>query len=160
VSPELEGYLPEGRTMRVILICFCWVICCTVGCNAGSTTPTQEYSAFVPMPGASFASALNDGDMSLWFSPQKYGVEIQGLSIKNILAPEGSEVSVSNPSSAKGQQWMILTVHSVNNAKTDWHIAWDIYQGQNCKQTIRAIITPPPEVKIMIDGRDVATSRR
>jgi hypothetical protein len=145
--------------MRIPLITSCWLVACVGGCNVGNPIPTREYSAFVWRSGASYAGDRDGGEVSIWFSPQRYGYEIQGLSIKNVLAPEGSEVDVSNPSSAKGEQWMILTVHNVKTAKTNWRITWDVYQGMECKQRVQVIIAPPPEVKIMIDGQEVGTSR-
>ena len=150
----------DGTSARHRYYVICWMVASIAGCNPGSPTPTQEYFAFVSRSGGTYVPRYDDtyvvdphnGKVSIWFSPRKYGVEIQGLSIKNVLAPEGSEVDVSNPSSAKGEQWIILTVSNVNTAKADWHIAWDIYQGTDRKQTIHVVITPPPEVRIMIDG--------
>ena len=143
--------------MRVALISACWMVVCMAGCHPGSPIRTQEYSTFRARSGASYVRDRDGGSVSLWLSPQRYGYEIQGLSIKNVLAPAGSEVEVSNPSSAKGEQWMILTVRNVNTAKADWHITWDVYQGTVRQQTIHVVITPPPEVKIMIDGREAGT---
>ncbi len=145
--------------MRVLLVPSCWLLACFTGCGVGNPIPIQEYSAFVSRSGASYASARDGGELSIWFSPQRYGYEIQGLSIKDVVAPEGSAVDVSKPSSAKGEQWIILTVRNVNTARKDWHIRWDVYQGDDLKQTIHVSISPPPEVKILIDGREVSTSR-
>lgn len=144
--------------MRMCLLTL-WLTTVLAGCKVGNPTPTHEYLDFVSRSGASYASDCNGGEVCIWFRPQRSGYEIQGLSIKNVQVPEGSIVDVSRPSTAKGEQSMILTVRNVNLAESVWRIAWDVYQGNVRRQTIHVDVTPPPDVKASVDGYEVPTRR-
>ena len=145
--------------MRIHLAALCCVAALVAGCNIGNPIPAREYSEFASRSGGSYVPDHNNGEVSVWFSPKRYGYEIQGLSIKNVTGPRESEIGVTGPSSAKGEQWIILSVHNINAAKTDWHIAWDVYQGNTSKQTIHVTISPPPDVKLTIDGDEVILTK-
>jgi hypothetical protein len=145
--------------MKALSIASWCILVYTAGCAVGNPIPTGEYSPFMSRSGGHYAPDRNGGEVSVWYSPERYGYEIQGLSIRNLQAPLGSAAEVSGPSSAKGEQWIILRARNVNSAKGDLRITWDVYQEAICKQSMTVVISPPPTVKVEVMGAPGADLR-
>jgi hypothetical protein len=130
------------------------IVLCLLGCVGPVRIETSQYSPFVVSGRAVHGWQPDDGKLSIWFSPEAYGHEIQGLTIHNIVVPEGSMAKIGSPSWAKGEQWLTFRIANVNDTE-EADFSWDIHQDGVFKQSIHVTIIPTPKMNVIVDGESI-----
>ena len=139
-----------------LIVCMLGIAMVVGGC--WQPPVTEVYGPFVSggqLHGVEVGSYIPhlDGQIIVDMIPKSYpGHARRGLSVRNFIAPEESEAVVFPPDWAKGTFRMVLMVTNMNAAKRDWYFSWDVYQGEERKQTVQVSVTPPPDVYITVDG--------
>lgn len=140
-----------NRTLTGLSCLFMAMSACA--CANPQFCPPEEYCDFEPDPVQ--GCQLVPGDMTVWLVAGSLdGVSClpRDLTIRNVAAPQGCDVTVLPPGWIKGRPLMAIYIRGDTSLLTGQAVSLDIYQGALKRQTVTISIASTPDASVIVNG--------